>query len=115
MLVANKKQNESLNYLKEKLADAEKLNTELEESNGSMKLEVTSYSEEKDNLQNELYGYMSRFSDLQLHNENQELEHKNSISTLEEKINSLRYSIEEKDKIVCTYECKRSAIECHLV
>ncbi len=96
MLVANKKQNESLDYLKEKLNVKEGLCVELTVKVDSMSSQIEQNTEEKENLQSQLYEYMSRFSELQLHNESLQEERRVAVEKWEEKIRSLSFAVEEK-------------------
>lgn len=97
MLITNKKQNETLDFLKEKLSEKERVNSDLQEINETSAAKTKSLTEERDLVQTELYSYMSRFSDLQIHKENLEVEFTEHKTRTEEKIHSLTFSIKAKD------------------
>ncbi len=73
--------------------------------------EVRRGSEEKENLQTELYEYMSRFSELQLHTESVQEEGRVVVERHEEKIRSLGFTVEEKTQAY--EELKRKMNELH--
>jgi hypothetical protein len=65
-------------------------------------------TEERDLIQSELYSYMSRFSDLQIHRENSDAEFAEYKTKVEEKIHSLTFQIREKDTQLEEYKLRCS-------
>lgn len=100
MLDVTKKQNESLNGLKEKLSENEKLSQNHQNNMESTNEKISEITEEREHIQKELYSYMSRLSDLQIHTESLEDEHKKDLSDYEDKINKMKFTIEEKEEQV---------------
>jgi hypothetical protein len=59
--------------------------------------------QQKNDLKEELYSYMNRLSEIQIHKESLEIEFQNQLKTNEDKLKSNMFLIEEKDKQVDKY------------
>ncbi len=82
LLKSNKRQTDQINDLKERL------------------------NELHSNLQEELYSYMSRLSDLQIHKENLELTLRNQINSDQDRLKSLQMTVVEKETQIAELKSK---------
>jgi len=97
LLQSNKKQADLINGLKENLNEIEERNKQKVGEENKWTAERDDLIQEKQHLQTELYSYMNRLSDLQIHKENIELQFHNQSTTYEEKLKSLGLNIQEKE------------------
>lgn len=97
MLKKNKSQTDNIESLREKLNNLESDCALKDEQISSWTDEKEELIQQKANLKDELYSYMNRLSELQIHKENTELEHRNQLKENEEKLKSSMFALEEKD------------------
>ena len=97
LLKANKAHSDVINNLKESLNEAMTKSKEYIDSRDNWIKEKDDLVQEKTNIQNQMYRYMNELSEMKLFKENIDLEHMNQMKLLEDKINSLRAAIDEKE------------------
>ncbi len=104
LLKSSKSQNELVNELKERVneykAKFEKQLCLLE----SWSAERDDLTQQKSDIKAELYSYMTRFSELQIHKENLEMELRGQIKVHEEKVRSVNVILEEKEVEIVTLQ-----------
>ncbi|RNA01317.1 A-kinase anchor 9-like [Brachionus plicatilis] len=100
LMKSNKSQSNIINDLREKLSELQaKYDTQFE-MNENWSIEKEDLIQQKNDIQTELYNYMSRVSDLQIFKENFELEAKNKIEKYEETILNLNSNIDDKENLI---------------
>ena len=97
MLKKNKTQTDQIENLKVKLNELEVDCTLKKEQIANWTNEKEELTQQKLNLKDELYSYMNRLSELEIHKENIELEHHTRLKTNEDKLSSIMFSLDEKD------------------
>ena len=103
LLKRNKSQTDQIQTLKEKLNQLESDSYTKDEIIENWKTEKEDINQQRNDLKDELYSYMNRFSELQIHKESLEIEFRNQLKTNEDKLHSNLYALEEKDNQVIQY------------
>ncbi|CAF0917327.1 unnamed protein product, partial [Brachionus calyciflorus] len=102
LMKSNKNQINTINDLREKLADTQAKYDAQFELNENWAIEKEDLIHQKNEMQTELFNYMSRVSDLQIFKENFEMDTNNRIQKYEETIASLNSNIDDKENLIDT-------------